>query len=324
MKEKNVRKNETVSGQGTADGEEISLKYENKKQVAKGGLLGFFIGLAIIVPGVSGAAVSIIFGLYEKLLYAMGNVFKKFKKCILFLLPIILGGIIGIVGGFFGVKQLLNLFPFAVVALFAGLMFGSFPAITDQIDDKTRTPGRNVLFAVGVLIPVVASLISVLIGFSDRSLENLKFYHYIIFVVLGYAVAITQIVPGLSATALLMIFGYFMPLMNSVGLGLLHNLPVLLVFVCLLVGFVAGLLTFSKLLSGIIDKHRTGAFNLIAGLSLGAAATMFFNPEIYSVYIGWASGGVPVAELVCGIVLFVAGIALSYKLVKYERSKNVK
>ena len=304
--------------------QEISLDYENKKQVAKGGLLGVFIGLAIIVPGVSGAAVSIIFGLYEKLLYAMGNIFKKFKKCFLFLLPVILGGIVGIVGGFFGVKQLLNLFPFTVIALFAGLMLGSFPAISDQLQDKSRTPLRNVLFVIGLLIPILTSVISVVSGFSERSLENLQVWHYILFVVLGYTVAITQIVPGLSATALLMIFGYFTPLMNSVGFGLLHNLPILLVFICLFVGFIAGLLTFSRILSKTIEKRRTNSFNLIAGLSLGAAVTMFFNPETYAIYLRWANGGFPVAEFIFGIVLFAAGIALAYKLVRYERTKNVK
>ena len=302
--------------------EEISLGYENKKQVAKGGLLGVFIGLAIIVPGVSGAAVSIIFGLYEKLLYAMGNLFKKFKKCILFLLPIIVGGIVGIVGGFFGVKQLLNLFPFTVISLFAGLMFGSFPAISNQIEDKTRTPLRNVLFILGVIIPILTSIFSVVSGASGRSLENLGFYHYILFVVLGYAIAVTQIVPGLSATALLMIFGYFTPLIDSVGFGLLSNIPVLLVFVCLLIGFVAGLLTFSKLLSGIIEKHKTNSFNLIAGLSLGAALTMFFNHETYAIYQGWAANGVPVWEVFCGAILFVGGIVLAYSLVRYEKNKT--
>ena len=60
---------------------EPDLKYKNKGEVAKGGILGAFIGLAVIVPGVSGSAVAIIFKMYEKLLYAIGNIFKKFKKC---------------------------------------------------------------------------------------------------------------------------------------------------------------------------------------------------------------------------------------------------
>ncbi len=303
---------------------EISLRYENKKQLAKGGLLGFFIGLAIIVPGVSGAAVSIIFGLYEKLLYAIGNIFKKFRKCILFLLPIAAGGLLGIVGGFFGVKQLLNLFPFIVIALFAGLMLGSFPAISDQIEDKRRTPARVILFFAGILIPILTSVTSILAGANERSLENLQFWHYILFAVLGYAIAVTQIVPGLSATALLMIFGYFTPLMNAVGFGLMSNLPLLLVFVCLFVGFVAGLLTFSKLLTKVLAGYRTNAFHLIAGLSLGASLSMFFNPETYRIYLGWKANGSAIGELICGLVLFAAGILLAYRLVRYERKKNVK
>ena len=52
---------------------ELSLKFANRKEVLKSALLGAFIGLAIIVPGVSGSAVAIIFRLYEKLLFALGN-----------------------------------------------------------------------------------------------------------------------------------------------------------------------------------------------------------------------------------------------------------
>lgn len=78
-------------------GNEISLRYENKRQVVKSGLLGAFIGLAIIVPGVSGSAVAILFRLYEKLLYALGSLFKQFTRSVRFLLPIAAGAVIGLV-----------------------------------------------------------------------------------------------------------------------------------------------------------------------------------------------------------------------------------
>ena len=108
-------------------GGEIDLKYGSAREDAKGGVLGAFIGLAIIVPGVSGSAVAIMMKLYEKLLYALGNIFKKFKRCALFLLPIAAGIVVGFALGFFGVKTLLDIMMFAVVALFAGLMAGAFP-----------------------------------------------------------------------------------------------------------------------------------------------------------------------------------------------------
>ncbi len=297
----------------------VSLKYRDKKEVLKGGVLGAFIGLAIIVPGVSGSAVAMILHMYEKLLYALGNLLKKFKVCLPFLLPIAIGAVLGIVVGFFGVRALLNVLPFAVVALFAGLMFGAFPAVGDQIKSEKRTPLRVILFVAGALVPIALSLVSVFAASGNNSLEDLRIYHYIAFLVLGYAVAITQLVPGLSATALLMIFGYFTPLMNSVSLTYWQDNPqIFIVYGLLIVGFVAGLLTVSKAMSRLLDKRRAPAMYTVAGLSLGSALSMFFNPEIYAVYESW-SAGVPVGEIALGVVLFVVGVAVAYLFVRYER-----
>ena len=65
------------------DSLEIALIKYNKKTWCKSALLGFFIGLAVIVPGISGSTVAIIFKLYDQFLYAVGNLFKKFKKLML-------------------------------------------------------------------------------------------------------------------------------------------------------------------------------------------------------------------------------------------------
>ena len=139
----------------------MDLRYQNGKEVAKGGILGAFIGLAVIVPGVSGSAVAIIFRLYEKLLYALGGIFRRFKESARFLLPIALGGIVGLAAGFFGVRFLLNLLPFAIVALFAGLMLGAFPAVTDEIKGEKPPPLRIILFLLGLLFPIGLSTLSV-------------------------------------------------------------------------------------------------------------------------------------------------------------------
>lgn len=302
---------------------EPDLAYKNGKERVKSGILGFFIGLAIIVPGVSGSAVAIIFRLYEKLLFALGNIFKNFKKCFLFLLPILVGAVLGFVGGFFGVKKLIDILPFAIVVLFGGLMLGAYPAVTDQIKGEKITTPRIFLFIFGLLIPITASLVSVFVYGGDKSLDSFSVWHYLLFLLLGYLVAITQIVPGLSATALLMIFGYFKSIMDSVSLTYWKSNPqVFIVYVCLVVGFVVGLVTVSKLMSNVLERHKTPSFFCVCGLSLGAAVTMFFNPDIYKVYTDWASKGLSVWELVLGVVLFIGGIFAAYSLVKVERRKN--
>ena len=303
----------------------MDLRYQNGKEVFKGGILGAFIGLAVIVPGVSGSAVAIIFRLYEKLLYALGGIFRRFKESARFLLPIALGGIVGLAAGFFGVRFLLNLLPFAIVALFAGLMLGAFPAVTDEIKGEKPTPLRIVLFFLGLFFPLGLSALSVF-GTPDMlSLEDLSWYHYILFLLVGYAIAVTQLVPGLSATALLMTFGCFTPLMNSVSLTYWQENPmVLLVYACLAVGFVLGLLTFSNGLSRLLEKKRAPAFYTIAGLSLGSIVTMFFNPEIVEVYESWTIGAAMWRELGIGMALFGIGIIAATFFVRYERNRVMK
>ena len=303
----------------------MDLRYQNGKEVVKGGILGAFIGLAVIVPGVSGSAVAIIFRLYEKLLYALGGIFRRFKESARFLLPIALGGIVGLAAGFFGVRFLLNLLPFAIVALFAGLMLGAFPAVTDEIKGEKPTPLRIILFLLGLLFPIGLSALSVF-GTPDMlSLDNLSWYHYILFLLVGYAIAVTQLVPGLSATALLMTFGCFTPLMNSVSLTYWQENPmVLLVYACLAVGFVLGLLTFSNGLSRLLEKKRAPAFYTIAGLSLGSIVTMFFNPEIVEVYESWTIGAAMWRELGIGMALFGIGIIAATYFVRYERNRVMK
>ena len=303
----------------------MDLRYQNGKEVVKGGILGAFIGLAVIVPGVSGSAVAIIFRLYEKLLYALGGIFRRFKESARFLLPIALGGIVGLAAGFFGVRFLLNLLPFAIVALFAGLMLGAFPAVTDEIKGEKPTPLRIILFLLGLLFPIGLSALSVF-GTPDMlSLDNLSWYHYILFLLVGYAIAVTQLVPGLSATALLMTFGCFTPLMNSVSLTYWQENPmVLLVYACLAVGFVLGLLTFSNGLSRLLEKKRAPAFYTIAGLSLGSIVTMFFNPEIVEVYESWTISAAMWRELGIGMALFGIGIIAATYFVRYERNRVMK
>lgn len=313
-------KQEGESGQLQAS--EPDLTYKNGAEVARGGVLGFFIGLAVIVPGVSGSTVAIIFKLYEKLLYALGNIVKKFKKCVRFLLPIAAGLLIGFVLGFLAIQKLIDISPFTVIGLFAGLMLGAFPAVYDEIKGEKKTPPRLLLFLLGLLVPVAIALISVYGTEGAGSLKHLTAGHYILFLLLGYLVAVTQIVPGLSATALLMAFGYFTPIMQSVHLSYWQEDPaVFAVYACLAVGFLLGLVTFSKLLTTIFAKWRKGAFFLIVGLSLGSIVTMFFNPDVCAVYESWGTQ-LNVLDLVLGLVLFVVGVVIAYLFVKYERKKS--
>lgn len=88
-------------------------------------LAGFLIGLAVIVPGISGATIAIMFKIYNNILDAIASINKNFKKSMIYLLPICVGGILGILMGFIFIKELLKVIPFAITTLFGGLILGS-------------------------------------------------------------------------------------------------------------------------------------------------------------------------------------------------------
>lgn len=315
---------------------EIALIEYDKKSWGKSALLGFIIGLAVIVPGISGSTVAIIFKLYDQFLYAMGNLFKDFKRCFKFLLPIGLGAALGIAFGFFGVKGLVDAFPFAVVCLFSGLMIGAFPAVKAELKGVKITPLRVALFGIGVLIPITIGILSAwiyartpmpLIDYSLRHGETYNQFstaNYRLFLALpiGYLLAITQIVPGLSASALLMSLGWFNDLIHTVSFTFwLENPIVFAYYFALGAGFLTGLLTFSKILTILFQKARQGAYTVIVGLSLGSIISMFFNGDILAVYLSWQNG-VNWLEFIIGIALLIVGAVSSYLLVRYQRAKD--
>ena len=313
--------------------QEITLEKHNVKSWFKAALLGVFIGLAVIVPGISGSTIAIIFKLYDKLLHAVSNIFKKFFICVLFLLPIVIGAGVGFVLGFLTIQQLLDILPFAIIGLFAGLMVGAFPAVNDEIKGTKKNTLRIILLIVGVIIPITIGVLSALLKDTStitseeaalNKFSSIKWWEYLIFLPIGYVVAITQVVPGLSATAVLMSLGYFKPLMGTFHASFWSEHPEIFgVYASLGIGFLVGLFTFSKCLTYLFKKARTSTYYLIVGLSLGSICSMFFNPDTYDVYLQWSKGeGKMALDLSLGLVFMAIGMVASYLLVRYERKKN--
>lgn len=285
-------------------------------------MLGFFIGLAVIVPGISGSTVAIIFKLYDAFLYAVSNLFKQFKRCFFFLLPIGIGILIGLAVGFFTVQKALEYIPFAIVGGFAGLMSGAFPAVKDELKGAKITEGRIALFIAGVCLPIAVALLSVY--FSGGAGKDFSVWWRIVLCLpVGAIVGLTQVVPGLSASAILMSIGYFTPLVESVHVSYWKENPIIfLTYAALGIGFLIGIFFSSGVLTKAFEKARQTAYFPIVGLSLGSIAAMFCNVEIFAVYKEWAQKGISQKDLWLGVALFVVGAVIAYLLVRYQRKKD--
>jgi putative membrane protein len=193
----------------------VELKPYNLKGWIKAFVLGIFIGLAVIVPGVSGSTVAIMFGLYASMLYAIGNILSDFKRCVKFLIPIGIGAVIGFGAGFLLVQMLLEKYIFVVICLFVGLMIGASPALLNEIKGERIGAVRIILMIIGVLVPLGVGALSVYLDppvlteveGASQAFAEIPWYMFLAYIPLGFLVSPTQLIPGLSATGILMALG---------------------------------------------------------------------------------------------------------------------
>lgn len=312
----------------TQQKEEIVIEKYNVKSWFNSALSGFLIGLGVILPGVSGSTIAILFKIYDKMLYSVSNIFKKFVQSFLYLLPILVGGLVGFVLGFFVVQNVIEAYTFIVVCVFGGLMLGASPEIFMEIKDDINKPRwyRVLLLVLGFAFPIALAAIFANVPAMDNTsmLTEFPFYVYIIAFLLGVAVSLTQIVPGLSATVLLMSLGFFKPIMEALHFSVLSEEPRWIAFLLLLVlGFLVGFFALSKVMSHFFTKHKTSTYFLVTGLTFGSIISVFYNSDVKAVYDAWAIGEGNIAlDLGVGIPLFFVFTVVAFGLVYYQRKKN--
>lgn len=323
----------------------VFIEKYNTQGWFKSFLFGIILGIAIVVPGISGAAIAIIFKLYDKLLYAVGNIFKKFKLCFLFLLPIILGAVIGFIAGFFAVQKLLDLIPFGMIMFFAGLMLGAFPSVYQEIKGTKVDGKRIVLLIIGFLIPIAIAGLTLFLS-KDATFtynpnadtsehgavatsvfgETYPIWLYFVAFPIGMVLGITQVIPGLSATAFLMMIGYFYGFVDSVHGSYWSSHPeIWIVYVIMGVGMLVGYFLTSKIMNKLFAMNRNLTYHAVVGLSAGSIITMFISTDMFKqVYVVWANAGIKTLDLVLGCILIFVGFAISFGLVIYMRKRDQK
>ena len=129
---------------------------------------GAGIGVAMIIPGVSGGTVAVLLNIYDKIIDAINSLRKEFKKSVLFLLPILLGAALAVCAAYFPLKYALKYAPLPTVLLFAGLMTGSLPK---TLKDGIKKGFKKINIA-SVLIPLAVVIgICFIPGLGDADLS---------------------------------------------------------------------------------------------------------------------------------------------------------
>ena len=277
-------------------------------------LTGIALGAANIVPGISGATLAVIFRVYDRLIGSINNLFTDMKRSLLFLVPVGLGMVIGILIMGLVFDGLFERFSFQTSAFIAGLVAGGIPFIHNQA--IARDGKKPVFYAIAVAAAVIIILLALIA--PTPTVEETGYFNWGLAALLfagGLAAAAALIIPGVSGAMVLMLFGLLPTMMNTIALiteylrtpfnfELLP--PILQIAVPLGLGIVLGILLASKLIAILLKKYFSFTYFAILGMVFGTIFVVFRHPDTYqSVEV------MTVWLVVHGIVAFAGGVIIA-------------
>lgn len=274
-------------------------------------LKGMVIGIANIIPGVSGGTMMVSMGIYDKLIHCITHLFSEFKKSVLFLLPIAIGMVIAIIASSLGLEYLFNNFPIQTNLLFIGLILGGLPAICKNVKGNSIKAGHMIA---GLLFFALVVGMAVM-GETEGNAANLSFNLINVIKLFGVGIiaSATMVIPGVSGSMVLLLMGYYNPILSAINDfiralaafdmdGILQGFGILIPFG---IGVVAGVFAIAKLVEIIFAKFPFYAYWAIIGLIVASPIAIF------------AMGTFPAItalSVVTGILALALGFVVALKL----------
>ena len=198
---------------------------------------GFCMALADSVPGVSGGTIAFILGFYDKFLNSLHDLFGRDRAARLpalrYLAKLGAGWVIGMALAATVLAQVFDSGVYVLSSAFLGLTVASLPFILKEERETLRGRASSMLFAVAgvALIVGLVTLRGANIG-GTLSLSDLQAWQYLYLVQTGMLAIMAMVLPGISGSTLLLVFGAYMPVITALHelMGLsLSALPRLIV-----------------------------------------------------------------------------------------------
>ena len=274
---------------------------------------GFIMGIANIIPGVSGGTLAIILGIYEEFIGALSHFFKNFKKNLIFLIPVALGILASIASMSNVIDYSLNHYPVATALFFVGLVVGGIPLLLNKVKGKKDSKFINNLIAFVFTFSIVIFMAVAKLIFSTDfsiSLAHISIAGFILLFLVGILAAGTMVIPGVSGSLVLMLIGYYNPVIKTIKSlvhfeNLSHNLSIIIVFG---LGILVGIVGISRLFEYLFKKHETVTYYGVLGFIFASVIAIPIS-TFTSVDVTFK-----VLELIIGITCLLVGTVIAYKL----------
>lgn len=237
---------------------------------------GFILGVANVIPGVSGGTLAVSLGLYERILECVTTLFKKFKENLTFIMPIALGIGVAILSTSKLVTYSLTNFKAQTIFLFVGLIFGGISLIMKKVK------GQKSFFNICVLCIVFIFVLGLNFVKTDTfsiSFTNMKIIDYVLLALVGFIASSAMVIPGISGSFVLMVFGYYEMIMATIShLTTFKNIGQDLIILTVFgIGVLLGILFMAKLITKLIEKNEVRTYFAIMGFVLSSIVVLLIE-----------------------------------------------
>lgn len=282
-------------------------------------LCGAFLGISVIAPGISGSIMAVMMGIYDDLINIISNPFKKFKKNFIYLLPMGLGAVISVLLLLHALDFLFENYTVPAYLLFMSLIAGSVPTVIDEARGepikKRYFIGTALAFAFALTIGILAkSDFAIAIDTANTASTAMKIY----LPACGAVAGMMSMVPGMSISMLLMMFGIYEPLL-SLATGLMSPdrwftpawFGEALTVGTVVLAFLVGMVLFSNITKTVFKKYHSLGFLMVLG---------FMSGSIVSIFPGLPQGAL---NWILSIVAIAIGLSISYLFKALGKKFNV-
>ena len=224
------------------------------------------MGAAEVIPGVSSGTIAMALKIYEQFIRSLSQLFtSRWKESVIFLLPLIMGMAVAVISLVRVVKWLLAYYPNELNVFFVGLIAGIIPYLW-----KKARPLKLKHMSVLFLLFIIFGVLQIVTESNSEIIHTIqKPSDYVVLVLLGFLSSAAMIMPGVSGSLILLLFGYYYTVLNA---ATIFHFPTLIAFGT---GVGIGVITVSKLISFLFSNFQKLMYAIIIGLLLSSIMVLF-------------------------------------------------
>ena len=274
---------------------------------------GFIMGIANIIPGVSGGTLALILGIYEEFISSISNLLKDIKKNLKFLIPIVIGMGLAIVSLSRVIDYSYQNYPIPTSLFFMGLVIGGIPMLLNKVKKKkeVKEVSSYIIFLLTFALVMVMTCSDFIFGSGLKvSFSNMNVLSYIVLFIVGVIAAATMVIPGVSGSLVLMLLGYYYPVIKVIKeLTKFQNIGTnILIAGVFGVGVLIGIVLVSKLIEFLFNKYEVKTYFGVLGFIIASVIAIPLS-TLFNIKVTF-----DIVQILIGIIFLGLGSIISYKL----------